>query len=298
MKTSPLSGLVIRTAIVRRPDLGFIYACDPKLEAEEVPHTIIFKWKAGTFIKGDCEYDAHTVCAIEKPEPSLVDASGPGFYTINARSGKITSDIFQDSQPPPKKRRIGGIRSVAEIQGKAYAVGLRGMVYRLDKVRLWQRIDEGLPETFNIQASHGFQSSDIYAVGRFGQLWQYNGEAWRHRELPTNVNLTSVKCAEDGNVYVAGHAGVLLRGRLDKWDVIDHKATNDDIWDVEWFDGKLFVSTFKNVYRLNGKDLEPINFGTDKPKSCYQLSAANGVMWSNGEFDVMSFDGRTWTRVV
>ena len=52
------------------------------------------------------------------------------------------------------------------------------------------------------------------------------------------------------------------------------------------------------VYRLKKEELEPVDFGKDPPKSCYQLSAAKGVMWSNGEYDIMSFDGKKWTRIV
>src|SRR5262245_40690459 len=111
MSTSPLNGLVIRTAIVRRPDLGFIYACDPKKEAEEIPHAIIFKWKAGSFDRGECEYDAHSACIIERPEAGLVDVSGPGYYSANTRSGITTDEIIERSQPPTKKRRLGGFRS-------------------------------------------------------------------------------------------------------------------------------------------------------------------------------------------
>ncbi|MNR67130.1 hypothetical protein D3C85_1909650 [compost metagenome] len=60
----------------------------------------------------------------------------------------------------------------------------------------------------------------------------------------------------------------------------------------------LYVSTMANVYHLKNDQLEPVNFGDDRPNSCYQLSAAEGVMWSNGEFDLMSFDGTQWRRIV
>ena len=40
------------------------------------------------------------------------------------------------------------------------------------------------------------------------------------------------------------------------------------------------------------------DFGNDLPGSCYHLSTAKGVMWSIGAKDVLSFDGKTRTRVV
>ena len=285
MSKSPFVGLVIRTAAVRRHDLGFIYACDPAKEREEIPHAIIFKWKAGVFERGECEYDAHTICVIEVPESGLVDASGAGYYSINTRNVITTVVLFENSHPPSKKRRIGGIRSISEIAGKAYAVGLRGMVYRLDRLNAWTRIDDGLPDTFDVQAIHGFGEADLYAVGRNGDLWQFDGKQWIKRQLPTNMNLTSVKCAGDGKVYVAGHRGILIEGRSDQWENIEHQATGDDIWDIEWFEGQTYLSTMKEVYQLNNGGLNPVDFGKDRPKSCYQLSTAPGVMWSNGEHD-------------
>src|SRR5213592_3876104 len=123
MKKSPLKGLLIRTAVVRRLDLGFIYACDPKREDIDDPHTITFKWKAGVVSQGDCNYNAHTACFIEYPELGLVDASEPGYYSVETQNGVTSGDILENSQPPPKKRRrLGGFRSVSEIGGKAYAV--------------------------------------------------------------------------------------------------------------------------------------------------------------------------------
>ncbi len=298
MKKSPLRDLVIRTAVVRRLDLGFIYACDPRKEEKEIPHAITFMWEAGKFDRGECNYNAHTACIIEHPEPGLVDASEPGYYSVNTRNGMTSGDILEYSQPPPRKPRLGGIRSLSEIGGKAYAVGLRGMVYQLDGLRKWTRIDEGLPDSFNIQAIHGFEISDTYAVGRHGELWHYNGKRWTKRELPTNKNLNTVKCAGNETVYLAGHDGILIRGRENIWEIIDHEETDDDIWDLEWFEGKLYVSTMDAVYRLKKEELEPVDFGKDPPKSCYQLSAAKGVMWSNGEYDIMSFDGNAWARIV
>ena len=298
MVETALKGLLIRTAIAVRPGAGYVYACDPVRDEDENPHTIIFRYAEGSFSRFECNYNAHTACIIEQPEYGLLNASEQGYCTLETRSGVIGADIIDSSQPAPKKPRRGGIRSVSKIGGKAYAVGLRGMVYRLDRIMRWTRIDDGLPDTFDIQAIHGFGSSDLYAVGRSGNLWQYDGREWTKRELPTNVNLTAVTCTGNGKVYVAGHGGLLIRGRQDRWTIIEHEETKDDIWDIEWFEGQVFASTMRSVYRVDEDTLQPVDFGEDRPKSCYQLSTAKGIMWSNGERDVMSFDGKNWRRIV
>jgi hypothetical protein len=278
--------------------LGFIYAGDPKKEEKEIPHTVTFMWEAGVFDRGECNYNAHTACIIKYPEPGLVDASEPGYYSVNTENGMTSGDIFVKSQPPSKKRRVRGIRSVSEIDGKAYAVGFAGMVYRLDKLNGWTRIDDGLPESFEIEAIHGFEASELYATGDDGELWHNDGKKWTKLDLPTNENLNTVKCAGNGKVYLAGDGGVLICGRKDEWEVIEHEQTDDDIWDLEWFGGQLYVSTMDDVYRLKKERLERVDFGDDPPKSCYQLSAGKDVLWSSGEYDIMSFNGKKWTRIV
>lgn len=297
MNSGPLSNLTIRTAIVRTKGIGYIYACDLEKERDDIPHTVTFKWDRGNFVRGDCNYNAHTVCITAKPLLSLVNLSEAGMYSIVSSKGSYSGNILDDSHPSSNKPRFGGFRALAEIEGEAYAVGFGGMVYRLDGIKSWTRMDEGLPDTFDIEAVHGFSSSDIYAVGHNGEAWHFDGSNWSECHLPTNANLTNIKCTSIGKVYITGHDGILLQGSNNLWEIIDHQNTDHDIWDIEWFDGHLYVSTLHAVYKLNGHNLEEVDFGEDKPSSCYQLSSAEGVMWSNGEYDIMSFDGVTWTRV-
>lgn len=295
--TLPLANLTIRTAVARLSDRGYIAAADTNLVMED-PHAIIFKWDKGQFSQGDRNYNAHSLCIIDKPEPGFVDISEQGYYGVTTANGLTCGDILESSHPPPKEARYGGFRSVSEIAGQAFAVGLRGLVYRLDEIKLWTRIDDGLPKTFNIQAIHGFDATNIYAVGRDGEVWHYDGKVWDKFDVPTNANLTSVKCATDGKVYITGHGGALLCGFSQTWEVINHEIADEDFWDVEWFEDKVYVSSMSSVYRLEGQRLVKVDFGNDPPKTCYQLSTADGVMWSNGKDDITSFDGKVWTRIV
>ena len=297
-KSAPLAGLVIRTAVVRGANIGYILAGNPKLEEEEIDHTVFFKWDSGKFIEGELGFTAHTCCLITKPRFAIVMLSGEGLYGVATAAEQIAENLYEVSDPPDSEERTGDMRWVAEIAGKAYAVGHSGSAYRLDGLRKWTRIDEQLPRSFKIEAIHGFGGSDLYAVGKRGLLWHFDGKNWTQRELPTNVNLSRVKCAEDGSVYVAGHHGMLIRGRDRVWSVISQEATTDDIWSVEWYRGRLYVATMEALYRLEGDDLVPVDFGKVKPDTYYHLSAADGVMWSIGEEDIVSFDGKSWKKIV
>lgn len=298
MSKAPFKDLIFRTAAVISPRCGFIYACDPRLERREEPHAYVFLWDDGKIDRGDCNYDAHSVCLIAHPEDGTVDISEAGYYTADTDDDRVTQDLFENSAPPPKEKRSRGLRSVREIGGVAHAIGIRGMVYRLDVLDRWTRIDEGLPGSFDGQAIHGFGGSDLFAVGFKGGVWHFDGKAWRRQDVPTNRNLTSVVCTAEGTVYIGGHGGTLLHGQPDRWSLIDHGDTAEDIWDLEWFAGKLYVSTLDGLFVLDGDRLRPVAYGKHTPKTTYQLSACEDVMWSNGETDIMEFDGKAWTRIV
>jgi len=296
MTIESVKSLNIRTGLLWKRDFGYLLACDPATE-ENSPHAKLFAWNKGQVSESWVKFNAHSICRISSPDRGIVIVSSDGLYAVFSRTVHVGS-IFRESQPAPREQRYGSIRSVSDVDGQAYAVGLRGMVYRLDQLNLWSRIDEGLPATFNAQAIDGFESTEIYAVGSHGELWQFDGRAWVHRDTPTNKNLAAVKCAGDGQVYVGGHDGILLRGRTDSWQVIDQQDVKQDLWDLEWFDGVVYASTLSGVYRLDGFALEEVSFGDDKPETFYQLSSNDGVLWSIGESDVMSFDGAAWTRIV
>jgi hypothetical protein len=155
-----------------------------------------------------------------------------------------------------------------------------------------------LPDSFDIEAIHGFSATDIYTAGFRGEMWHFDGNTWKKKEPPTNVILTCVLCAQDGLVYVGGHKGVLLRGRQNKWEIVEHHQTTDDIWGLADFKGSIYFSTMSGVYKLDGDAVRQVDFGPAKPNTTYQLSAVAEVMWSVGRGDIVSFDGNKWTTVV
>lgn len=298
MTDSPLTNLLIRTGVVREPALGIVLAADPKKEQDQELHTHFVKWKAGTCSAGTFNFSAHTACQIREPRTAIVMVASQGEFCAAATGAIEYGNIFIRSLPEPKDERSGMFRSVTCIAGKAHAVGLRGMVYRLDEWVRWVRIDEGLPRTFDIEAIHGFDDDEIYAAGLRGAMWERTSRSWERRHLPTNVNLNAISCARDGTVYVGGSKGVLLHGRHDAWSIVELDGFAADICDLEWFADALYVATQTGVYRLQRDRLVAVDFGEDSPSSTQQLSAAEGVLWSIGRRDVMSFDGKHWTRVV
>ena len=72
MSEQALEGLTIRTGVVRDVATGYILACDPQLEEDEVPHTRVFKWSGGTLRGGNLNFNAHTCCIVSEPQFAVV----------------------------------------------------------------------------------------------------------------------------------------------------------------------------------------------------------------------------------
>jgi len=193
---------------------------------------------------------------------------------------------------------------VRSIGGKAYAAGMDRQVYRRDGANAWTCIDASMrppqesEDILGFEGIDAFSEKEIYAVGWKGEIWMYDGKKWAQIDSPTNLVLTAVCCAGDGNVYATGRRGLLLKGRKNKWEVVKQENTKQDLWGMAWYREELYLSSLEQVFILRKEELEAVEIGDDKPQiSCYHLSAADGVLWSIGPKDVMAYDGKVWTRI-
>ena len=297
------TGFSFTTGVVRYKDLGYLLATKDSLVEKKVPHSRLLTRDQGNWGGWNLDWLAAsgTVC----------HAPAERFITVGQLGAVWVVGGGQSQEEPPvgkgaefKKR--GYLREVRGIaKGRAYAVGTCRQAYRRDGPGAWVCIDNWAKSKakditdYSFESIDGFSEKDIYVAGWEGEIWHYDGKKWTQIESPTNLALHKVVCAGDGNVYIAGQVGTLIRGRGDQWDVINHEATEEDFWGLAWFQDELYLATTHFVYRLVDDQLVRIDFGdTDIPATCYHLSAADGIMWSIGAKDVMEFNGSAWTRIV
>jgi hypothetical protein len=290
---------MIQAAVPRSLAKGFVLACEPKLLDDGIAHAITMVWRDGDIISEvRAEYSANSICMISNPELSLVKTSPSGNFSVQSREEFIIGNIFRHAKPPSEREIYGSIHGVYSVAGKAYAVGFGGIVYRMDTIGDWSWIGEQLPESFDIAAIDGFSETDIYACGLKGALWHFDGETWRPLDSPTKLHLQKIRCTPEGAVYAAGAKGMILKNEGGAWRVVDHGGMDRDIWGLEYFAGKLYVSTFSGVFTLEGDKLEPVDFDGNSPQSTHKLAQCLECIWSVGDRDIVSFDGQTWSKII
>lgn len=287
---------------VRSKDIGYLVLSNDEMSHKKIRYSGFVQWHAGEWADGGhTEWLTAGIAIAKQPLEQMIAVSEFGKVLLLG-SGDRHEEEIGSSKNSPKDR--GPLRGVRNIEGNIYVVGMDRQVYRRDGVNLWSSIDKGArptvanDEVVGFESIDGFKERDMYAVGWEGEIWRYNGKIWTQIDSPTNFILVDVCCGGDSKVYACGRRGLLLRGKDDQWGIIEHESITDDIWSLAWFREKLYLSTMNAVYTLDKNDqLKKVNMGKDVPETCFNLSTADGVLWSIGAKDVMSFDGKKWMRI-
>jgi len=240
------------------------------------------------------------MCVALHPAERMIAIGEHGHVRVIGGGEDREETIGEVAKGP---RAIGPMREVRTIAQIAYACGMGRQVYRRPEAGQWERLDADIGSVpaadpvFGFESIHGFDADELYAVGWHGEIWWFDGKKWTQVDSPTNLLLTRVFCAPDGWAYACGQIGVLLRGRRDRWEILSKGDPNTELWDLEWFGEQLLASSTRALYRWNGSAFEIVNTGDEIATTCYQLDAADGILWSVGETDILQFDGETWTRI-
>lgn len=195
----------------------------------------------------------------------------------------------------------GPLRRLRAIAGLPFAIGMMRQVYRRDGADTWTRIDTPAMArctgVTGFETIDGFSLDDIYCAGWGGEIWHFDGHGWKRIDCPSNLILTDCCCAPDGQVYLCGQMGLILRGRGSSWEVIDHGGPKLTWWNCCWYQEKLWVASDLGLYTLEDGKLERVDFEIEEPDTFMHLSTGDGVLLSTGAKDALLFDGDAWTRI-
>ncbi|MGG5820264.1 hypothetical protein [Falsiroseomonas sp. HW251] len=298
-KFSPIANFV--AGMPRAPAFGYLVFALDDLSERQIPHSVLAFWVKGKFGEaGQTGWHTAGIAVLTQPRECAVAVGGGGqSVAFGPPNYKVDERIGAPGDGPANRGPLRGVRTIAD---RVYAVGMDRQAYIRVGERDWRPMQQGLTgtppgQTSGFEAVDGYSAEEIYAVGWDGEIWQWDGSSWTRQESPTNLILTDVCCAGDGQVYACGRQGLLLRGRGPTWTIVEQDVIDEDIWSLAWFGEALYLATFEAVYVMRGDTIEMVDFGEGKALSTYRLGVGPASLWSVGAKDVMSFDGTSWTRI-
>jgi hypothetical protein len=198
-----------------------------------------------------------------------------------------------------------GLKRLKCLWGYTYSVGGSRDIYKRVAVGKWER-DSRIPEpkTYEAIGAAGFNDldafseSDMYAVGGHGDVWHFDGSAWRQMGFPTNEQLATVTCAGDGNVYITGEGGSLWVGQKSTWRLLEQRGSSVLCNDAVWFNGQLWMASDYQLRVWNGKAVVPPEHDGKPILASGHMDAYDGLLAVADLWTVSTFDGQQWRTVV
>ena len=229
----------------RYRDLVYILSKGKALMKEDIAHTSLLgiyqgKWGDNT----RTAWNSTALAVAKKPSERLVFIGEDGEVCTYV-GGKTTKEAIK---PAPKM-----IRHARTVDGHVFACGMARQVYKRVGERKWENISAPKPEPgeeVGFEAIDGYSEKELYAAGWNGEIWEMKDGKWIKHQSQGKAILTAVCCAGDGFVYAAGQGGIFFKGRHDQWEAMKLKNVDDDLWDLCWFNNKLYVSTMTGLFTL------------------------------------------------
>ncbi len=268
-------------------------------EGIDSPHTKFLQYRDGNWIFRRMSWGSAGLCGITVPETDFFAVGVDGEVLHGTRTG-FSEESVDDTDSGPRKR--GYLRDVRLIGERIYVVGMGRQAYRREQTGKWSRFDGGLlaqsNELAGLNAIDGVIEKNIYAVGLHGEIWHHNGEKWNRFDSPTNLSLHRVLCVSPVRTYICGAGGILICGESGNFNVIEQNSTDDNLYDLAWFQNQLYVAGLKNLFVLIDNELQEVALGLGNGFTFGHLHAKDGMLWSVGARHLAyTVDGVSWLQV-
>lgn len=276
----------------------------PEKESDEREFTVFYTTDGSQWRQLQFEFDVTSVTYMGSQH-----GNKEGWWLVGKRGevvsiiGGVTSIDKIDTAGTGPGRKYGYLSRIRVIGNELYICGYRRQVYR-QVGSSWKLVSGDIIDSGDIGPWNGFESidgfapDDIYAVGDDGEIWHFNGVSWHACASPTNATLADVRCIND-IVWACGDGGIILQGRWDNWDVVwSDEEPSESWWSLEYYGGHVYVAGDDFLGRLENGQVVPVSIDGKSDITTLELHAKDGILWSIGESDILSFDGTRWLEHV
>lgn len=197
----------------------------------------------------------------------------------------------------------GGVSRCRTIDNYMYIAG-GGRTVAVRKGRNdWVALSEELPYDDDQDWERaGFNdidgnANDIYCVGGKGDVWHYNGNSWTRIHFPSNIDLSSVCCAGDGQVYISGYGGTTFKGRGQKWKQIHKDGMTIPFRHMVWFENKVWCTSDYGLWTIDRDKVKPADVA-DEIKVCSgYMSAKDDILLISGHSGAAYKEAGVWHKI-
>jgi hypothetical protein len=207
-----------------------------------------------------------------------VDISGQ-VYVLGDGDDEIEALIPPWDKGGPRR---GAFMKEKNIAGSLYICGGNRSVGKRSGRNKWQswtkEIKTAGKDGEGFEDIDGFSESDIYCVGGKGEVWHYNGKSWKQVHFPSNINLYTVCCAGDGQVYISGYGGTTFKGRDDAWKQIHKAELSLPFRDMVWYEDKIWCTNDYGIWTIEDEKLGMADLASEIVVCSGNLSVADGLL--------------------
>lgn len=226
----------------------------------------------------------------------------------------VYDDAVENIQPESSgiplrwgKQQGAALRKLKQLNHKLYALCSDRLLLQRAGYDKWnavaglerpaQRIADmhasNIPYGFNDMDA--FNPEEMYAAGGKGDVWHFDGAAWRSCKFPSDESLKTVCCGGDGMVYITSVHGKIWRGKQDAWEQLP-SGRNSAYNDTVWFAGKLWMAHDAGLETLTDNGPAPADVDPQIHRSARRLNLSEDKsrLLSAGQHGASLFDGKEW----
>lgn len=284
----------------------------------EYGHAVISAYKEGEFFYQERAMQVESVC-IRRETPNESLRASCVLPRFNSVIGFYPKGGGKYDEPLPNSPTLGGgvMLQLRQIDGCLYAVGNYGCIFRRDLKGNWRLLSQGLDikgiaeyraegrsvsesillanRNSSTKAING-QRGKIFCAGDRGEVYWLDAEVWVRINSSTGANLCDIAISSQGEVYICGWSGTLLKGDEKGFSQI---ATNIDDYfhSMAFFNGELYIGGSQGLYKLGGDSVQPVRTNQNAPFNCVELDAYDGELLVVSDRWFLVFDGTAWRRI-
>ncbi|WP_208909762.1 hypothetical protein [Paracidovorax avenae] len=250
-------------------------------------------------------------------EPVRASCTLPRFNSVVGFYPKGGAAEYDEVLPLPANKGGGVMGQLRFIDGKLYAAGSGGCIYRRMSKGCWVEVNAGL----NIKGATEYEkeghtwsraldlaenqvhtttingkSGKIISAGHRGEVFFLKGERWERVASQTNATLRDIAVNDAGTFYICGRNGTLIVG--DERGFSPIRTSIDDYFkSMAFFNGELYIGGSQRLYKLSGDSVQPVRTNQNAPFNCVELDAYDGELLVVSDRWFLVFDGATWRRI-